>query len=801
MNDFQIFFNSATGHTPFDYQIRLVEGNELPEFLDVPTGAGKTAAAILAWLWRRRYHASQAVRQNTPRRLIYCLPMRTLVEQTRDNVDRFLANLTKEDPGIDVTVHLMMGGETDMDWMLKPKSDQIIIGTQDMLLSAALNRGYGMSRFRWPYAFGLLHSDCLWVFDEVQLMGAGLPTSAQLAAFRELFGANGPNKSMWMSATLSKKWFSTPDFRDNLEHAHTYTLSEGDNNHQLLGPRLKAVKKLFPAKLNFSQLKQKYYKLVAQKVRGAHRPGTMTLVIVNQVERAQEIYKQLKKATDYELMLVHSRFRPEERNQLNRQLTRPVPDRGKIVVATQVIEAGVDISASVMFTELAPWSSLVQRFGRCNRYGENEEAEIYWLDMDEKDCLPYTPEEMEQSRQLLKQHQGQSMSPGQLPDVQSAVLPGHVLRRKDIIELFDTTPDLSGQDIDVSRFIRDSHDVDVQVFWRQWDSERPPQDTVAAQRKELCSVQLWAMKKLLGKQDHCWRWDYLGDKWLQVRGRDLRPGMTVLLHIEQGGYSPELGWTGKAKDKMELFEVTGLTPDDTASDHLSYRSQWQTVAQHTDMVVQAMEQLLEDLYFDEETHKALLLAARWHDAGKGHVVFQQTMNSCGITPPHQAIWAKSPAASIRHSQRHFRHELASALAFLQTPAAWQELVHWQRDLVAYLAAAHHGKVRLSIRAMPEERLPEGVLPGSKIARGVWEGSIVAATDLGDGNQVPETVLKLDLMELGGTDQPSWLEKMLALRDKFGPFRLAHMEALLRTADILASQQVRKEVKEDEKKHS
>ena len=41
-----------------------------------------------------------------------------------------------------------------------PKRPAILIGTQDMLLSRALNRGYGMSRYRWPMHFGLLNNDC-----------------------------------------------------------------------------------------------------------------------------------------------------------------------------------------------------------------------------------------------------------------------------------------------------------------------------------------------------------------------------------------------------------------------------------------------------------------------------------------------------------------------------------------------------------------------------------------------------------------------------------------------------------------
>jgi CRISPR-associated endonuclease/helicase Cas3 len=78
-----------------------------------------------------------------------------------------------------------MGGEEKTDWDLYPEHDAIFIGTQDMLLSRVLNRGYGMSRYRWPMHFGLLNNDCLWVMDETQLMGVGVETSlGQFCDFR-----------------------------------------------------------------------------------------------------------------------------------------------------------------------------------------------------------------------------------------------------------------------------------------------------------------------------------------------------------------------------------------------------------------------------------------------------------------------------------------------------------------------------------------------------------------------------------------------------------------------------------------
>jgi CRISPR-associated endonuclease/helicase Cas3 len=66
--------------------------DELPEVLIAPTGAGKTAAAIFAWRYRRRF-AAEAVRQATPRRLVFCLPMRTLVFQAAQSARTGLSKL------------------------------------------------------------------------------------------------------------------------------------------------------------------------------------------------------------------------------------------------------------------------------------------------------------------------------------------------------------------------------------------------------------------------------------------------------------------------------------------------------------------------------------------------------------------------------------------------------------------------------------------------------------------------------------------------------------------------------------
>ena len=807
---FDAFFQKATGHTPYSFQRNLATLEDFPELIKIPTGMGKTDAVILGWLWRRRFDPRDEVRQRTPRRLVYCLPMRVLVEQTRDKTKQWLDQLgiLAASPGDDnavtgfaesnmgedkrIAVTVLMGGEEREWWDLYPERDAIIIGTQDMLLSRALNRGYGMSRYRWPTHFGLLNNDCLWVMDEVQLMGRGLATTTQLQTFRHRLGAMEPfpARSVWMSATLEERWLGTVDFDPGTSIAWTLTLGKDDLAEPAIQSRIQAKKILERVETGAGDRKG-----LAGEILDKHQAGARTLVIMNTVRSATDLHKELsKRKPDAKLVLIHSRFRPPDRQEVVRDLLEVPGPEGTIIVSTQVVEAGVDVSAKVLFTELAPWPALVQRLGRCNRAGEYDEARVYWIDVptDKKgSALPYTSEELDGTREVLLSLESQSVGPDHLPDLQQEVVHEQVIREKDIIELFDTTPDLAGNDLDISRFIRDVDDTDVQVFWRNFPEEGPVGEELeqAPHRDEICTVPIGEIRDLVRKNEDGWFWDTLDGRWNRVRADSIYPGMILMLRAESGHYTLSGGWDIRSKETVPVIQREDGSGDKDYTSNESAVGGWMSIAEHTGLVCEEMATILDTLGLDDRWRSSLLEGARWHDAGKAHRSFQALLKKDALEEFDPSPAAKAPPGAWKgrlttspeaddERRRYFRHELASGIAALQ---------NGRDDLVAYLAAAHHGKVRVSIRSMPGEKRPPG--RNVRFARGVWDGDVIPETNLGGGVILPQTTIDLSFMDLGhGVNGASWLARALELRDRqdIGPFRLAFMEALMKAADERAS---------------
>ena len=842
-------YRVALGKIPDAWQLALA-ADAWPRVLIAPTGSGKTAAVTLGWAAHRLHSPA-----DTPRRLVWCLPMRALVEQTADAVRAWFARLAAETDGAGrlprpEDVHVLMGGVEADGWLDEPERPAVLVGTQDMLLSRALMRGYASSRALWPMEFALLHEDAQWVFDEVQLMGAGRATSAQIEAFRRSEAdrarrdgraAGAASRSLWISATLDPGWLATVDHpappSAAVVRVDPAAAPDGRLARLAQAARRLARSPVAPASSKKPDLTD-YVARVADAILDAHRGGRMTLAIVNRVARAQALREVLEKKLSRRpaaptLALVHSRFRPADRAREMEKMTgagEPNP-HGRIVVATQAVEAGLDISAAVLFTELAPWSSLIQRFGRANRYAEFPDgAEVFWIDLlppapdgaaADKDvdelARPYEAAELQAARDRLIGLT--DAAPVRLPPPDAAAPPRRMIRRKDLDDLFDTDPDLTGFDVDVSPYVRDADDTDVRVFWR--NPSEAEDDPTRPGREELCAVSIGAARTwirklpgngrgLLFQRDPQWR---RGDGrtgatpagWMPLQGQPW-PGLVLLADPKAGGYRGASGFTGDPKHVPEPISgspapagagaaadrADAPAPRDAEGhdeDPLSGNDALVPLADHLRHVAAEAESLCAALDVEPAARTTIGRAARWHDLGKAHEVFQDTMRR-GLDGRAAApgVPLAKTVKQTRHVRAWFRHELASALAFL----AHED---WSRDadLTAYLIAAHHGKVRMNLRALPREAAPQEGRAGARFARGVWEGDELPPFDLEGGERWAGGGLLLSIMELGWDDvsRESWTERTRELLARLGPFRLAWLETLLRVADWRASAKERK----------
>lgn len=788
---FEEFFIRASRFLPYPYQKSLATEDEIPDVLSIPTGAGKTEAAVLCmWMWRRQ---NSRTRQRTPRRLVYCLPMRSLVEQTKKRICEYISNLNMDDM---IRVTTLMGGDADRDYVLHPEDDMIIVGTQDMLLSRALNRGYASSPFRWPIEFGLLNNDCMWIMDEIQLMHDGLATSVQLDTFRREMGTFGPpHKTVWMSATINKLLLDTVDSQ-SADNVQITRLSDEDQLSPTLRKRNTAKKIL--RIMDFEKGKgEGYNRSEAKKIIGTHVRGTMTLIIVNTVKRAQSLYGQAKEILEkrnerIKLLLLHSRFRGRDRQIITGKIYDQ--DRDAIIISTQVVEAGMDISAKTLITENAPWPSLIQRFGRCNRRGEHDVADIYIIPLKADASAPYNEKDVKKAGEIIKQEAGKSMSPLDIKfDDEASNAYDSVIRRPDIINLFDTNPDISGGYTDVSRYVRSNEESkDAHVFWRKWyKNKKMPNYKV--QKNEMCNVPI----RDLADRRGMYSYDHTDGVWKKIKGQDVRPGQIVLLHCDDGGYTDGGGWSPDSDGRVtELYK--DVEEDSTNRDPLSQNNKRLiTLREHTTNVTREMTDINSRMGYGAEWPADVLTEVSiLHDMGKAHHVFQNAIKDENRTD--KTIYAKCKSMK-RYTIVNFRHEALGAMAILKKTDRKKDYNDIDRHLAAYIVASHHGKVRMSMRN------PSGIVlkDGIEYVAGVPVDSTytmpnflaTAGSDTDDRLEIngwdeDKLVIGPSIAKIGSPGSTnngiSWIQMTHELLATYGPFRLACLEAVFRAADGRAS---------------
>jgi len=336
---------------PYPHQERIFEllaqGKNV--ILQAPTGSGKTRAALDPFISAFAGHTETT--GTFPRKCIYSVPMRVLANQFHYDYSEIIAS-----QDLDLRLSIQTGEQpTDPDF----KAD-LVFATIDQTLSSFLLSPYGLSRRKANLNAAAVMGAYL-VFDEFHLFDpiSTLPTTLQMLQMLK-----GIAPFVLMTATFSSSMLE--GLAKTLD-AEVVPSSDAERERFKDLPSQRKTRRYHVATQS----------LTAEAVLREHQ--TRSIVVCNTVERARALYELLctTKDADVEVLLLHSRFLPEDRKAteevIRTRFGKADTSRGSLIlVSTQAIEVGLDITSTRLHTELAPANAIIQRAGRCARYEGNE---------------------------------------------------------------------------------------------------------------------------------------------------------------------------------------------------------------------------------------------------------------------------------------------------------------------------------------------------------------------------------------------------------------------------------------------
>jgi CRISPR-associated endonuclease/helicase Cas3 len=359
--DIKEFFRTLTGFGARQFQIETIRKilNNRDILLRAPTGAGKTETAIAPLLF------AQAFNLDFPSKLIYVVPLRTLANSLRQRTATLVnqwSSLHQLSRPLTVTLQT---GENPED----PRFEgDIIFCTIDQILSSFLNIPYSVGRGSANVNSGAIFASYL-VFDELHLLDPDRSFSTVIEVLQQV---KGISPCLLMTATLTEELTSriVGEINSEFNQVAGADLTEIEGNRCRM---FRAVSQPLTAGTIIDDIQQ--------------HSRRRAIVICNTVAQSQGIFQDLQAADlndNLEITLLHSRFLPEDRASKEAYLQAAFAenwlDDGKcwVLIATQVIEAGLNITCEVMHSHLCPMNSLLQRAGRCARFsGEIGEVFVY----------------------------------------------------------------------------------------------------------------------------------------------------------------------------------------------------------------------------------------------------------------------------------------------------------------------------------------------------------------------------------------------------------------------------------------
>lgn len=347
--------------------------------LTAPTGAGKTLAALrLALALRERVYREKGFRP----KVVYALPYIAIADQVEMEARRIL-----ERAGLEPHRHLLVHHHL----ALAPSGKEARGGSEEEPVEEAL-----LLRETWDRDL------IVTTFHQVVrlLLGQGPGT------LRSLHGlARGAILILDEVQTIpAEHW---PLVRALLSHlpgwvtvvSMTATQPAILPSAQEVAPPLEA-----PSRVRLAWSPSRTLEELAEEVaRKAEGEGMSVLVVLNTVREAVDLYRRLK---EYRLPYLHhlsSHLVPRHRQAVIAEVSRGLSEGKPVVlVATQVVEAGVDLDFQEGYRAFAPLDNLLQTAGRVNRHARLPKAHLWVVDLEGgSDALIYKEVLRHRTREIL----------------------------------------------------------------------------------------------------------------------------------------------------------------------------------------------------------------------------------------------------------------------------------------------------------------------------------------------------------------------------------------------------------------
>ncbi|MDI3254077.1 MAG: type I-U CRISPR-associated helicase/endonuclease Cas3 [Bacillota bacterium] len=377
---------------------RLTEGWH-PNLIDLPTGAAKTDVTVIWILALAWYGLERGSRRPVPRRLVWVVNRRVLVQQVfrlarqleaklsagnceLSELRKGLVSLSGDPAGIFRVVQLRGQLVDDREWSVVPAVPQLIIGTVDQIGSRLLFQGYGLGKWSRPLQAALLAVDAWICVDEAHLVPEFLLTLRQARRFIEEADRDIP-------AALSAAFEHLPFWATELSATPSLPPPNADSIFRLIpddegDPRL--LDRLIAAqtrqvKIRWITANEKLDQVIGAEAAALGQGNQNIAVFVREPSLANKIKKHLQKQFKDRVLTITGRLRGYERDRIEKHPVfirfRP-PEEGEeageikesvFLVGTAAAEVGLDADASAVLCDFASLPTLLQRLGRLDRRG------------------------------------------------------------------------------------------------------------------------------------------------------------------------------------------------------------------------------------------------------------------------------------------------------------------------------------------------------------------------------------------------------------------------------------------------